>query len=81
MDVLVAKWGNSLGVRIPTTYARELGLKEGDRVDVSLQDKVELLVKPIRKKLSLAELIAKITPANLPDMAEFETKPVGREVW
>lgn len=30
----VAKWGNSLAVRLPASLARELGLKEGDRVEL-----------------------------------------------
>ncbi len=28
----VAKWGNSLAVRIPADVARQLGLKEGDEI-------------------------------------------------
>ena len=30
----VAKWGNSLAVRLPQRLVRELGLKEGDEVEV-----------------------------------------------
>ena len=30
----VAKWGNSLAVRLPAALVRELGLKEGDRIDL-----------------------------------------------
>lgn len=30
----VAKWGNSLAVRIPADVARALGLKEGDQVEL-----------------------------------------------
>ena len=30
----VAKWGNSLAVRLPARLVRELGLREGDRVDL-----------------------------------------------
>jgi len=29
----VARWGNSLAVRLPAELVRELGLKEGDFVD------------------------------------------------
>ena len=29
----VAKWGNSLAVRLPAELVRELGLKAGDQVD------------------------------------------------
>lgn len=31
----VAKWGNSLAVRIPTAVAEELNLKEGDEIELS----------------------------------------------
>ena len=30
----VAKWGNSLAVRLPAGLVRELGLKEGDSIDL-----------------------------------------------
>lgn len=30
----VAKWGNSLAVRLPAKLVRELGLKEGDQIDL-----------------------------------------------
>jgi antitoxin MazE len=30
----VAKWGNSLAVRLPASLAFELGLKEGDQIDL-----------------------------------------------
>lgn len=30
----IAKWGNSLAVRLPANLVRELGLKEGDQVDL-----------------------------------------------
>ena len=34
----VAKWGNSLAVRLPADLVRELGLKEGDQMVVILPD-------------------------------------------
>ena len=30
----VAKWGNSLAVRLPARLVRELALEEGDRIDL-----------------------------------------------
>ncbi len=30
----IAKWGNSLAVRLPATLVRTLGLKEGDMIDL-----------------------------------------------
>lgn len=34
----VAKWGNSLAVRLPAELVRELGLKEGDQIDLLKDD-------------------------------------------
>ncbi len=36
MDLHIAKWGNSLALRIPKEYVRYTGLKEGDTVQASL---------------------------------------------
>ncbi len=32
----IAKWGNSLAIRLPADVVSELGLKEGDEVDIRL---------------------------------------------
>jgi antitoxin MazE len=34
----IAKWGNSLAVRLPIDLVRRLGLKEGDQIDVVADD-------------------------------------------
>ena len=36
MHLQIAKWGNSLAVRIPVDYVRSIGIKEGDRVQASM---------------------------------------------
>lgn len=40
----VAKWGNSLAVRLPAELVRELGLKEGDQIDL-VKDDAAILVR------------------------------------
>ena len=43
----VAKWGNSLAVRLPAELVRELGLKEGDRIDLEkAQDHLAVRRRP-----------------------------------
>jgi antitoxin MazE len=32
MNLQIAKWGNSLAVRIPADYVRKIGMKEGDHL-------------------------------------------------
>jgi antitoxin MazE len=34
----VAKWGNSLAVRLPAAVVEALGLKEGDEVEIHVAD-------------------------------------------
>ena len=36
MNLLIAKWGNSLALRLPADYVRRMGVKEGDQLEVSL---------------------------------------------
>lgn len=40
----IAKWGNSLAVRIPADVARELGIKEGDDIDLCALDDGQVAV-------------------------------------
>lgn len=50
----VAKWGNSLAVRIPADVARELGLKEGDDVSIRALDDGELAIVTERQRREAA---------------------------
>jgi antitoxin MazE len=36
MDMQIAKWGNSLALRIPAEIARRFGLRSGDTVDAQV---------------------------------------------
>jgi antitoxin MazE len=49
----VAKWGNSLAVRLPAAVVEALGLKEGDEIEIHVADAGQFGVarKPGRKEL------------------------------
>jgi antitoxin MazE len=67
----VARWGNSLGVRIPQEGVEQLQLKEGQSVKVQVKGNIITIrrVKP-RKKWTEQELLKGITPAMCgPDLA------------
>lgn len=76
----IQRWGNSLGLRIPRSFAQEAGVGAGSEVDLSVQDG-DLVVKPARRKTyQLKDLLRKITAKNV--HAEVGTGgPVGKEVW
>jgi antitoxin MazE len=52
-SVRVAKWGNSLAVRLPASVVDALELKEGDEIEIHVADKREFGVsrKPGREEL------------------------------
>ena len=80
MKTRIQKWGNSLALRIPKSFAAEMHLEQGALVDVSLHDG-QLLVTPLHPPaVTLEELLEGITPQNLHD--EVDTGPaVGNEEW
>ncbi len=57
MRVRVAKWGNSLAVRLPTAVVEALALKEGDEVEIVLAGEREF---GIGRKPDREELIARL---------------------
>lgn len=75
----VSKWGNSLGVRLPKSVARDAQMDEGDTVDVSVEHGA-IVIRPTRPRYSLNELVRRITPKNRHDESEW-TGPIGHEVW
>jgi antitoxin MazE len=79
MNTQVGKWGDSLAVRIPNAYAKDLGLQEGMDLDVSLVDG-GLLLRPRQERYTLEELVAQITPENVHGDTDWGP-PVGRESW
>jgi antitoxin MazE len=49
----VARWGNSLGVRLPASLVEALKLEEGDEIQIHVLDDRELAIerKPAREGL------------------------------
>jgi antitoxin MazE len=77
----IAKWGNSLAIRIPLPIAREAGLAEGDLVSLGLTKEGHLLlVRAVRTKYSLNELVSQIRPSNRHVETDWGRQQ-GDEVW
>ena len=80
MHVRVQKWGNSLAVRIPKPLAKDAEVTEGTVLNLAVSDGKVIATPVHRKKLSLDQLLAKVTKKNLHAEIDFGT-PVGREIW
>jgi antitoxin MazE len=79
MKTQIQKWGNSLALRIPKSFAHESKIKEGSTVEVSLDDG-RLVVEPVAEEYKLSELLAKVTRKNIHREIPFSS-PLGKEVW
>ena len=80
MRTRIQKWGNSLALRIPKSFAGEIGLDQDSPVEVSLEGK-KLVILPAREsKVTLERLLAQVTDDNVHH--EVKTGPaVGNEAW
>jgi antitoxin MazE len=80
MKIQVQKWGNSLALRIPKSFAVESNIGQGSTVEVSLENG-KIIVFPVAEpEFSLVEMLEQITPENL--HGEVDTgNPLGRESW
>ena len=80
MKSTVQKWGNSLAIRIPKSFATEIDLSQGAEIDLVLfENKIQ--IEPIKKKkLTLDELLNQVTEENIHEEVDTGT-PVGKEIW
>ena len=67
----VAKWGNSLAVRLPTAVVKALRLKEGDEIEIQVAGARAF---EIRKRPSARELLAQLRKfrGRLPEDFKFD---------
>ena len=84
MKVAFQKWGNSLALRVPKVVAQEIGASDGKTAEMSVRDgKLVIEVtkpKPRKRRYTLDELVAGITPENRHEEIDWGP-PVGNEVW
>jgi antitoxin MazE len=79
MVTRVQRWGNSLALRIPRSFAVQARVAEGTAVDIAVEDN-RLVVKPVQHQYRLRDLLKGIDRRN--QHAEVRTgPPVGREIW
>src|SRR5271169_1108317 len=63
MRAQIVGWGNSQALRIPRAVLDALQIREGDEVEMIVENG-RLTVRPVNPKLTLESLVAAITPEN-----------------
>jgi len=80
MTAAIAKWGNSLAVRIPQAIAEQVQIQAGSAISIEIVDGKIVLTPQKRKKYTLDELLEGMTSENLhPEVST--SVAVGNEVW
>jgi antitoxin MazE len=77
MRASIAKWGNSLAVRVPKEVAASVGLREGAAVEMTVEDDAIVLR---RRRYDIKDLVAAMKGVEPPPLL-MEDDPRGSEVW
>ena len=76
----VQKWGNSLVLRIPKTWALEARLENNSEVEISLVEGKLVITPVVNVQEDLAHLLSGVTKENLHN--ECDTgNAAGKENW
>jgi antitoxin MazE len=76
----IQKWGNSLALRIPKSFAVDAHLENNSIVEVSLVEG-QIVIKPVDTPVwNLEQLLAGVTDANIHGAVDAG-KPMGSEIW
>lgn len=80
MEARLQKWGNSAGIRIPSSFLKSLNLKTNDKVVLEYDNDKIIITKPKKNKISLEERFAKYNGENLAKDFSWD-EPKGKEIW
>ena len=77
MQVQISKWGNSLGLRLPRSLARQAGIADGRKVNVTA-DGSRLIIEAAPPAFRLEDLLVNMTPEKMSAAFDWGAD-IGRE--
>jgi antitoxin MazE len=80
MKTQLAKWGNSLAVRIPKPIADAAEFRAGEDLELAAEGPGTVKIRKRQHKPKLGDLLRAIKPTNLHGETDWG-EPVGRELW
>ena len=80
MKARIQKWGNSLALRIPKSFAVEAHLEQDSLVELALVDGKLIVVPVAEPALTLDQLLAGVTEQNLHREVDMG-QATGNEIW
>lgn len=79
MTTKIQKWGNSIAIRIPKSFAHTTRIKEGSEIKLSIEKDKIVISKSEKQKYTLMDLLSKVTPDNIHKEVYFGP-PRGKEL-
>jgi antitoxin MazE len=80
MKTQLARWGNSIAIRIPKSVAVAAELQEGDQMEMAVEGPGIVKMQKPKCKATLKELIRAINAENRHGGDDWG-RPVGEERW
>ncbi|HAH97460.1 MAG TPA: AbrB/MazE/SpoVT family DNA-binding domain-containing protein [Firmicutes bacterium] len=80
MRAKIQKWGNSMALRIPKSFADQVSIRLGSSVDLSIQGG-KIVIEPLKtEEYDLKVMVEAINELNLHSEYLID-KPKGKEIW
>jgi len=82
-EIRIAKWGNSSAIRLPKAMLEELGLKQGETVNVSVENGRAILQPSRPKKITLEWIISemkRLGSENEPELVDWGQDMPGERI-
>ena len=80
MEVRIQKWGNSAGIRIPSSILKSLKIKTNDVLNIEQQEDKIVISIPKKRIISLEEKFKNYNGDNLAKDFSWDDS-MGREIW
>lgn len=80
MEITLQKWGNSNGIRIPSSILKSLNLKTNDKMKIEQVDDKIIISKNKDNKVSLAQKFKDYKGKNLAKEFVWD-EARGKEIW
>ena len=80
MEARLQKWGNSDGIRIPSSFLKSLNLKTNDKVELVQQEDTIIISKLKKKHLTLEERIDMFEKLSDDEKGNIESYDWGEDV-
>jgi len=81
-NVTLTKWGNSIGIRIPSTIIKEAHLVSGEQLTIVAAENGEITLKPLKNKQEgWTEMFNTIADASDEELLLDASNEFDEEEW